>query len=118
MPCQFPTLLAHTRLRHCNKPVLLRFLGVFACACREDTNSSVKIQDILAWLPAIQLQASGRLEAALPLYKDILRAAEAGESSIPDDGLAFIVAQASQAYTALADWQGLEAFFEYLEVPF
>lgn len=64
----------------------------------------------------MQLQAAGKLEAALGLYSQLLRAAEAEQSNTPDEVLAFVVAQASQAYTALADWEGLEAFLEALEV--
>ena len=64
----------------------------------------------------MQLQASGKLETALGLYNELLRSAENEEVTTPDEVLALVVTQASQAYVDLSDWEGLEAFFEHLEV--
>ena len=87
-----------------------------ACACRENSGSPANIQDLLAWLPAMQLQASGKLEVALEVYNELLTSAETEEGNVPDEAVALLVAQASRAYVDLADWEGLEALFEHLEV--
>ena len=74
------------------------------------------IKDYVIWLPAKQKQAAGMTEAAASQYMSILKSVEEAGCSPPDEALAFVAAQASQAYADLPDWEGLEAFFEYLEV--
>jgi hypothetical protein len=72
--------------------------------------------EMLAWMPAMQQQASGCLEEALDSYSDLLGKVEGGQVGMRDETTAFVVAQASKAYAAVADWEGLEAFFARLEV--
>lgn len=74
------------------------------------------IEGHTGWLLAVRKQASGQLEEAADGYMNILRRSDAAECGVPDEVLAFVIAQASNAYTAVADWEGLEAFLNYLEV--
>lgn len=64
----------------------------------------------------MQQQALGQSEAALSTYLRLLKPANIADCSMPDEAVAFVVAQASQAYADLADWEGLEAFFKTLQV--
>ena len=83
-------------------------------SCRDGKRKAPGMESHLAWLPAMQKQAEGNFEGALDGYRSVLEGVEDGGSA-PDEVLAFVVAQASSAYASIADWAGLEAFFEYLE---
>jgi hypothetical protein len=83
--------------------------------CRERAAVG-NLGEMLAWMPAMQLQAAGHLEAALESYAALLGRVEGGMSGMREETTAFAVAQASKAYAAVADWEGLEAFFARVEV--
>lgn len=74
------------------------------------------MSDLVSWILPMQRQATGHLEGTPQAFKDILARLDDMDACMPDETTAFVVAQASQAYTDLADWDGLEAFFEFLEV--
>ncbi len=67
-------------------------------------------------MPAMQQQAAGRMETAVEMYSELLGTGNAGPPGMRDESTAFMVAQASKAYAAVADWEGLESFFTRLEV--
>jgi len=84
-------------------------------ACSEGAAVS-DLGELLAWMPAMQQQAAGHVEGALDSYTALLDRVEGGTARMRDETIAFVVAQASKAYSAVADWEGMEAFFARLEV--
>ena len=74
-----------------------------------------RLEEVLAWMPALQRQAAGHVEAAVSAYGDILGRLEDGTMRMADEAAAYTVAQACEAYAALADWPGLEEFLARLE---
>ena len=74
-----------------------------------------RLEEVLAWMPALQRQAAGHLEAAVSAYDGILGRLEDGTLSMADEAAAYTMARACEAYAALADWPGLEEFLARLE---
>ena len=70
----------------------------------------------LEWMAAAELQAQGSCEEAAASYDAVIRFAANGASAIDAEDVAFCVAQAAEAYAAVADWSGLETFLNQLKV--
>ena len=82
--------------------------------CSEDAGVQ-RLEEMLAWMPALQRQAAGHLEAAVSAYDGILGRLEDGTLSMSDEATAYTMARACEAYAALADWPGLEDFLARME---
>lgn len=87
-----------------------------ASSCREDAWVQ-NVDEMLAWIPATQSRAEGHWEAAQAGYSELLEAVSREDGPrMWDESLPLTWAQATEAYAAVSDWQGLESFLAKLGV--
>ena len=72
----------------------------------------------MAWLKPVPKQADGFYESAIDEYTQTLESLKDGSLELTEEAAGYFSQLACQAFSAIQDWEGMEAFVAATKVPF